>query len=292
MVNAVLAAASGKNAATAAAGAATGELAGIIALDAWGIKDVSKLSEEQKQTVSALATLASGLAGALVGDSGANAIAGAQAGKTTVENNTEGYDDEQRPAPYGVLPGDVVMAKAREDAAKKINKKIKTWIDWLDNATECTFGRVCYSEYDKKQQLIDTAGDQIYNPDLTGGKLVNPDRSGEQGATNTGNPDGNPYTGGNTTATPIPDGPSIDDLAYLALKGKETEEAAKNLGFGRRVPPQKVPFDSHGQPAYFDGKTYITPDIDSHNVTNGWKMFDRKGNRMGTYDENLNRIKN
>ncbi|WBU48820.1 hemagglutinin repeat-containing protein [Kosakonia pseudosacchari] len=88
VVNAVLAAASGKNAATAAAGAATGELAGIIALDAWGIKDVSKLSEEQKQTVSALATLASGLAGALVGDSGANAIAGAQAGKTTAENNS------------------------------------------------------------------------------------------------------------------------------------------------------------------------------------------------------------
>jgi filamentous hemagglutinin len=26
-------------------------------------------------------------------------------------------------------------------------------------------------------------------------------------------------------------------------------------------------------------KKYITPDIDN-NVTNGWKMFDRKGNRM------------
>ncbi|MFE4111437.1 VENN motif pre-toxin domain-containing protein, partial [Kosakonia sp. YIM B13611] len=94
VVNAALAAASGKNAATAAAGAATGELAGIIALDAWGIKDVSKLSEEQKQTVSALATLASGLAGALVGDSGANAIAGAQAGKTTVENNFLGTEED------------------------------------------------------------------------------------------------------------------------------------------------------------------------------------------------------
>ncbi|WP_437439622.1 hypothetical protein [Kosakonia sacchari] len=120
-----------------------------------------------------------------------------------------------------------MMAKAREDAAKSIDKKIKTWIDWLDNATECMFGRVCYSEYDKKQ-FTDTAGDQIYNPDLTGGKLVNPDRTGEQGAThtgtdqpfeqgatNTGNPDGNPNTGGNTTVTPIPEGPNKDDLAYL-----------------------------------------------------------------------------
>ncbi|ROP60167.1 VENN motif-containing pre-toxin protein [Enterobacter sp. BIGb0383] len=86
VVNAALAAASGKDAGTAAAGAATGELAGMIALDAWG-KTVDKLSEEEKQTVSALATLASGLVGGLVGDSGASAVEGAQAGKTTVENN-------------------------------------------------------------------------------------------------------------------------------------------------------------------------------------------------------------
>jgi hypothetical protein len=41
----------------------------------------------------------------------------------------------------------------------------------------------------------------------------------------------------------------------------------------------------------FDGKIYITTDVDSHNVTNGWKMFDRRGKRMGTYDSDLNRIK-
>ncbi|WP_289892357.1 toxin C-terminal domain-containing protein [Kosakonia sacchari] len=80
-------------------------------------------------------------------------------------------------------------------------------------------------------------------------------------------------------------------MAYLALKGKEADKAAKNLGFDPRIPPYKVTFNSHGQPAYFGGKTYITHDIDSHNVTNDWKKFDRKGNRMGTYDENLNRIK-
>lgn len=57
VVNVTLAITSGKDTATAATGVATGELAGIIALDAWGIKDVSQLSEEQKQTVSALAML-------------------------------------------------------------------------------------------------------------------------------------------------------------------------------------------------------------------------------------------
>ena len=86
VVNAALAAASGRDAASAAAGAAVGELAGKIAVDGFG-KQVSELSEEEKQTVSALA---SGLAGGLVGDSSANAVAAAQAGKTTVENNALG----------------------------------------------------------------------------------------------------------------------------------------------------------------------------------------------------------
>ena len=31
--------------------------------------------------------------------------------------------------------------------------------------------------------------------------------------------------------------------------------------------------------------------IDGHNVTNGWKVFDRRGKRIGTYDADLNFIK-
>ncbi len=85
-VNAALAAVQGKDMAAAAAGAATGEIAAAIALNAYG-KKVSELDESEKQTISALATLASGLAGGLAGDSGADAVAGAQAGKTTAENN-------------------------------------------------------------------------------------------------------------------------------------------------------------------------------------------------------------
>ncbi|KMK18481.1 hypothetical protein ABW09_11950, partial [Pluralibacter gergoviae] len=46
-----------------------------------------KLTEEQKQTISALGTLAAGLAGGLTGGSTADAVAGAQAGKNAVENN-------------------------------------------------------------------------------------------------------------------------------------------------------------------------------------------------------------
>lgn len=75
------------------------------------------------------------------------------------------------------------------------------------------------------------------------------------------------------------------------LKGKDAYEAASKLGYDRRISPQKAPFDSHGQQVFYNGKKYITPDVDSHNVTNGWKMFNSKGKRIGTYDSELNRIK-
>lgn len=86
MANAVLATIQGDNAPAGAAGAAAGELAGTLALEMYG-KDVAGLSESEKQTISALATLAAGIAGGLAGDGTASAVAGAQAGKTTVENN-------------------------------------------------------------------------------------------------------------------------------------------------------------------------------------------------------------
>ncbi|EPU5245447.1 hemagglutinin repeat-containing protein, partial [Escherichia coli] len=86
VVNAALSLAQGKNALAGAAGAATGEVVGMIATQMYG-QPVSELSETEKQTVSTLATVAADLAGGLVGDSGASAVAGAQSGKTTVENN-------------------------------------------------------------------------------------------------------------------------------------------------------------------------------------------------------------
>lgn len=86
LVQGALAAAQNKNAMVSATGAATGELAGIMASKLYQ-KDVSQLTEGEKETVSTLATLAAGLAGGLTGDSTASALAGAQTGKTVVENN-------------------------------------------------------------------------------------------------------------------------------------------------------------------------------------------------------------
>lgn len=115
VVNAALAVAQGNNALAGAAGAATGEVVGMIATQMYG-KPVSELSETEKQTVSTLATVAAGLAGGLVGDSGGAAVAGAQSGKTTVENNFLGAtsSDKLDKAIEKIRNGDKTLATANE----------------------------------------------------------------------------------------------------------------------------------------------------------------------------------
>ena len=166
VVNAALAAASGRDAASAAAGAAVGELAGKIAVDGFG-KQVSELSEEEKQAVSALATLASGLAGGFVGDSSANAVAAAQAGKTTVENNTLGIAP-----PVPVSPGDQVTKNAND----KIALAVDDLFDAVDKATQCSFGRACSSD----------DSDQGLKPNVAGN--MTDDEKAEYGGAGSGSP--------------------------------------------------------------------------------------------------------
>jgi RHS repeat-associated protein len=67
-----------------------------------------------------------------------------------------------------------------------------------------------------------------------------------------------------------------------ALVAKESAVTASKLGYK----PSKAPFNTHGQPAYQKGSRYISPDADGHKG-GVWKMFDRKGNRIGTYNEDL-----
>lgn len=85
---------SGNSAAAGAAGAASGELAArYLAKTLYGAdtpEKIAALSEEKKQNISTLSTVASGLAGGVAGDSSANTLAGAQAGKNAVENNLLG----------------------------------------------------------------------------------------------------------------------------------------------------------------------------------------------------------
>ncbi|ELR7055593.1 VENN motif pre-toxin domain-containing protein, partial [Escherichia coli] len=84
----VTAALQGNSAAAGAIGAGTGEvIASAIAKSLYPDVEPSKLTEEQKQTVSTLATLSAGMAGGIASGDVAGAAAGAGAGKNVVENN-------------------------------------------------------------------------------------------------------------------------------------------------------------------------------------------------------------
>jgi hypothetical protein len=88
-----------------------------------------------------------------------------------------------------------------------------------------------------------------------------------------------------------PDSVDGRSAANRELYAATARDQAALLGYTKRIPAQKVFFDSHGQDAFTNGKTCITPDLDCHNVTSGWKMFNRRGVRLGTYDFELNYVK-
>ncbi|WP_349752732.1 hemagglutinin repeat-containing protein [Stutzerimonas nosocomialis] len=117
VLGAVVAQAQGNSAAAGGLGALTAEVAAdLIAKQLYEVTDVSKLTEEQKQTVSALATLAGGLAGAVGGSGAADAVAGAQGGKNAVENNY--LTREQLTQAAKELRG-CTTAKCRSDIVEK-----------------------------------------------------------------------------------------------------------------------------------------------------------------------------
>ncbi|MGE8041135.1 hemagglutinin repeat-containing protein [Enterobacter asburiae] len=92
----VTAALQGNSAAAGAVGAASGELiATAIAKQLYSVTDPTTLTEEQRQTVSTLASVSAGIAGGIAGGNTAGAAAGASAGKNTAENNLLGGGTEE-----------------------------------------------------------------------------------------------------------------------------------------------------------------------------------------------------
>jgi RHS repeat-associated protein len=77
------------------------------------------------------------------------------------------------------------------------------------------------------------------------------------------------------------------ELKQLRDKMQSIGREAERLGFNQVV--KDAPFNSHGQKVFSDGSRYITRDIDSHSG-GVWKMFNRAGERLGTFDKDLNYI--
>nr|WP_275266725.1 VENN motif pre-toxin domain-containing protein [Pantoea ananatis] len=105
VVGAVIAQAQGNSALSGASGAALGE---FIAQEMYPGIARTDLNEEQKQTISALGTLAAGLAGGLADGSASGAIAGAQAGENAAENNALDDDELEKEHEHGNVPVKII----------------------------------------------------------------------------------------------------------------------------------------------------------------------------------------
>lgn len=81
-------------------------------------------------------------------------------------------------------------------------------------------------------------------------------------------------------------GPSVDvasERRTEPLTRSEARALARKLGYAEASDP---PFNAHGQPVFKSGTRYITPDKDVHKGGT-WKMFDGKGKRLGTFNDDL-----
>ncbi len=258
VLGAVVAQVNGNSALAGASGAVMGE---YIAQQLYPNIKREDLSEDQRQTISALGTLASALAGGLAGDSTSDVVAGAQAGKNALENNNilvvarTGIQacadlaicrNKVIEMGLGALVGVGAATSVVEglSSAQKTNVMLaamsgdQAQVDQLSPSE-----RAAYEELKGSKGIItvfptpgeDPTGGKLVNPipdQNKGTTLVTPDQSGEQGSSHTGNTEGKPDTGGNTTVTPIPDAASPSDLIYLNEKIPGLENVRpENPGF-------------------------------------------------------------
>lgn len=220
-----------------AAGAGTSALAGeAIKKALYGDTSVDQLTEQQKQTLVGLSTLAAGLAGGLAGSDSSGAITGAQAGQNEISNNMTSIGLVQQIMANQIL-NSATMAEAgsqnpNDQAALALTKQVKSGLD-----SACLANSACLMLAIVKaqsQQHTGGAGSKTETipaakDDLIGGKLENPvadpnkdtalvtpDQRGEQGATHTGNSDGKSDTDGNVLVNPGVDPFTKKDVVYLS----------------------------------------------------------------------------
>lgn len=121
VLGAVVAQAQGNSALAGGVGAGLGEL---VARQLYPGKRSDQLTETERQTVSALSTLAGGLAGALTSDGDVNTIAGALAAKNAVENNHVSTIEDVKLRDLRKKYAEECVGGAASDACERKNKEI------------------------------------------------------------------------------------------------------------------------------------------------------------------------
>ncbi|MFB1117958.1 VENN motif pre-toxin domain-containing protein [Dickeya dadantii] len=163
LMGAVVAQLSGKDAVAGAVGAAGGELTArlLIMKELYSGRDTSDLTEAEKQSVSALASLAAGLASGIASGNTTGAATGAQAGRNAVENN---YLSATEAAKKAVLERREKDGTLTADEAKELADTRKLDKD-RDQAIHdiCTQGNksggACSALVAKAQQALNSYGE-------------------------------------------------------------------------------------------------------------------------------------
>ncbi len=126
LLGATLAQLKGESAAAGAAGGAAAPIvADLLLTQLYPGKKVEDLNESQKQTISALTTMAGSLAGSLAGGDSAGALTGAQTAKNEVENNFLAIPTPPPPLPGMQVPSVNVGLDGKPNWAEKIAKEVQ-----------------------------------------------------------------------------------------------------------------------------------------------------------------------
>ncbi|WP_326489431.1 hemagglutinin repeat-containing protein [Pectobacterium versatile] len=168
VVGAVVAQLSGQDAAAGAIGASSGELAArAIMAKVYPGKTTNDLTEEEKQSVSALSTLASGLVSGLASNSTASAASGAQSGRNAVENNflSKGSPQEYTER-YKGCGGE---AKCEQDIRKEMAKESAENVQKLKSCWEAG-DSACVEAIGKEIELSEKAYTELRQQDNMAGR--------------------------------------------------------------------------------------------------------------------------
>ncbi|WP_051941055.1 toxin C-terminal domain-containing protein [Stenoxybacter acetivorans] len=256
ILGAAVAAAGGNDAVTSALAAGGAELATpVVSQWLYGTSDPKELTAEQKETLSSIGGLIGAGVGATTGDIG-SIVSGSQAAQNAVDNN----------AVKAAATGLKVLYKSAKKFAKngKINisdlkQTLKDeGLDILDNAMTLADGQITW---DDAKAIIDLAVGTGFNKANKGEALKK--------------------------INDIVDKNNRKSTQVMLKTTADATRDASRLGYSKT---KDYPFDSHGQAVYKRGNKYITRDADGHNG-GVWKIYDSKGDRKGTADENLNIIK-
>lgn len=157
-----VAALQGNSAAAGAIGAGGGELA-ARAIANMLYPNVDKLSEEQKQTVSALASISAGMAGGIATGNTAGAATGAGAGKNAVENNFLSVTQLDNFAQKAMTCEGAACQQVIQDMVDTNLKQQKEMLEFCSSQPDQCGNKYCYlvdqwDVFDKAIKQLDADG--------------------------------------------------------------------------------------------------------------------------------------